>query len=86
MKNFWNKILSGTSDLSSKRFASLIALAVVIVLTFIATYKDESHITPEFMFDAIALIAGGGLGLATMENMFKMKQDAKNNTNNEEPS
>ena len=86
MNKFWNNILSGTSDLSSKRFASLVALAVVIALTFIATYKNESHIAPEFMFDAIALIAGGGLGLVTIENMFKMKQDAKNNTNNEEPS
>ena len=82
MKKFWNNILSGTSDLSSKRFAALIALAVVIALTFIATYKNESHIAPEFMFDAIALIAGGGLGLTVIENVFRMKQEKKN----EEPS
>ena len=79
MKQFFKNLLSGTSDTSSKRFASLIALATVIVLAFIATYKDEKHITPEFMFDSIALIAGGGLGLTVIENVVKMKQQGQNN-------
>ena len=82
MKKFFNNLLSGTSDTSSKRFASLVALFVVISLAYIATYKDEKHITPEFMFDSIALIAGGGLGLTVIENVAKMKQQAKNNTPN----
>lgn len=82
MKQFFKNLLSGNSDTSSKRFASLIALAVVIVLAFIATYKDEKHITPEFMFDSIALIAGGGLGLTVIENVVKLKQQGKNNTPN----
>ena len=80
MKKFFNNLLSGTSDTSSKRFASLIALATVIILAFIATYKDEKHITPELMFDSIALIAGGGLGLTVIENVVKMKQQGQNNT------
>jgi hypothetical protein len=82
MKKFLKDLLSGTSDTSSKRFASLLALAVVISLAYIATYKNEEHITPEFMFDSIALIAGGGLGLTVIENVVKMKQQAKNNTSN----
>jgi hypothetical protein len=82
MKKFLKDLLSGTSDTSSKRFASLLALAVVISLAYIATYKNEEHITPEFMFDSIALIAGGGLGLTVIENVVKMKQQAKNNTLN----
>ena len=82
MKKFFKDLLSGTSDTSSKRFASLLALFVVISLAYIATYKDEKHITPEFMFDSIALIAGGGLGLTVIENVVKMKQQGKNNTQN----
>ena len=78
MKKFFNNLLSGTSDTSSKRFASLVALFVVISLAYIATYKDEKHITPEFMFDSIALIAGGGLGLTVIENIAKIKQQNKN--------
>jgi uncharacterized membrane protein YbhN (UPF0104 family) len=83
MKKFFRDLLSGTSDTSSKRFASLVALFVVISLAYIATYKDEKHITPEFMFDSIALIAGGGLGLTVIENVVKMKQQNKDNTPNE---
>jgi len=78
MKKFFTNLLSGTSDTSSKRFASLVALAVVISLAYIATYKNEDHITPEFMFDSIALIAGGGLGLTVIENVVKLKQQQNN--------
>jgi hypothetical protein len=76
MKKFFKDLLSGSSDTSSKRFASILALFVVISLAYIATYKNEEHITPEFMFDSIALIAGGGLGLTVIENVVKMKQQA----------
>jgi hypothetical protein len=38
------------------------------------------------MFDSIALIAGGGLGLTVIENVVKMKQQNKNNTPNDTPS
>jgi len=82
MKKFFIDLLSGNSDTSSKRFAALLSLFVVISLAYIATYKNEEHITPEFMFDSIALIAGGGLGLTVIENVVKMKQQAKNNTPN----
>ena len=82
MKKFLKDLLSGTSDTSSKRFASLLALAVVISLAYIATYKNEEHITPEFMFDSIALIAGGGLGLTVIENVAKIRQQSKDNTPN----
>lgn len=82
MKQFFRDLLSGNSDTSSKRFASLLSLAVIVSLAFIATYKNVEHVTPEFMFDAIALIAGGGLGLTVIENVAKIKQQAKNNTVN----
>jgi hypothetical protein len=85
MKKFFKDLLSGSSDTSSKRFASLLALAVVISLAYIAAYKNEEHIVPEFMFDSIALIAGGGLGLTVIENVVKMKQQNKNNTPTDTP-
>lgn len=85
MKKFFKDLLSGSSDTSSKRFASLLALFVVISLAYIATYKNEEHVTPEFMFDSIALIAGGGLGLTVIENVVKMKQQNKNNTPTDTP-
>lgn len=82
MRQFFKDLLSGNSDTSSKRFASLLSLAVIISLAYIATYKNIEHVTPEFMFDSLALIAGGGLGLTVIENVAKIKQRAKNNTPN----
>jgi len=37
------------------------------------------------MFDSIALIAGGGLGLTVIENIAKLKQQNKNNTPTDTP-
>jgi hypothetical protein len=85
MKKFFTNLLSGTSDTSSKRFTSLIALAVVISLAYIATFRNDDHITPEFMFNALCLIVGGGLGLTAIENVAKMKQQSKETTPTEAP-
>ena len=80
MKKFFTNLLSGSSDTSSKRFTSLVTLAVVISLTYIATFRNSDHITPEFMFNALCLITGGGLGLTAIENVAKMRQQSKDNT------
>lgn len=77
MKKFFSDLMSGSSDTSSKRFAALFALFNIIAITWVATIKDENHITPEFMFDSLALIAGGGLGLTVIEKIFTAKQAAK---------
>jgi uncharacterized membrane protein YbhN (UPF0104 family) len=82
MKKFFEKLLSGNSDTSSKRFASLISLFALIIITFIATFAADKRVTPEFMFDSLALIAGGGLGLTVIEKIFTKKT---NPTTNEEP-
>jgi hypothetical protein len=87
MKKFFTNLLSGASDVSSKRFTSLITLAVVISLTYIATFRNSDHITPEFMFNALCLIVGGGLGLTAIENVVKMRQQPKDEKpKDEEPS
>ena len=70
-------LLGNGSDVSSKRFASLFRLLNVIVLTYIATLTSKEGITPEYMFDALCLIAGGGLGLTVVEKIFSKGSDKK---------
>jgi hypothetical protein len=77
MKNFIMNLLGNGSDVSSKRFASLFTLLNVIVLTYIATLTSKEGITPEYMFDALCLIAGGGLGLTVVEKIFSKSSDKK---------
>ena len=82
MKDFFNNLISASSDTSSKRFASLLTLVVIISLTFIATYKDEKHIAPEFMFYSLTAIVGAGLGLTAIENITKIKNKTQDPTDN----
>jgi hypothetical protein len=73
MKKFFYDMFSSKSELSSKRFSAVFTLFNVIALTYIATFRNGDHITPEFMFDALCLIAGGGLGLTVIEKIFDKK-------------
>lgn len=68
-------MLSGGNEVSSKRFNTFYALTSIIVLAFIATFKSEEGATPEFMYDALALIAGGGMGLTVVEKIFNKNSD-----------
>lgn len=77
MKDFIMNLLGNGSDVSSKRFASLFTLLNVIVLTYIATLTSKEGTTPEYMFDALCLIAGGGLGLTVVEKIFSKGSDKK---------
>ena len=70
MKDFFIKMLSSDGKISSKRFSAFFTLVNIIVLTYIATFLSKENQTPEFMFDALALIAGGGLGLTVIEKIF----------------
>ena len=72
-------LLGNGSDVSSKRFASLFTLLNVIILTYIATFTSKEGITPEYMFDALCLIAGGGLGLTVIEKIFDKKNPKPTN-------
>lgn len=83
MKDFFIKMLSSDGKISSKRFSAFFTLVNIIVLTYIATFLSETKQTPEFMFDALALIAGGGLGLTVIEKIFSKKEDPKKQTSGE---
>jgi len=74
MKEFIKKLISANDDMSSKRFAALICTATVITLAFIATVADKEKICPEFMYDALCLIAGSGLGLSVIEKIFEKRK------------
>lgn len=73
MKKFIKDLLSNENETSSKRFAALFTLVNLIAITWFATFKAENWVTPEFMYDALSLIAGGGLGLTVIEKIFSKK-------------
>ena len=69
MIKFIKNILSAESPESSKRLAAFLSLVAVIIMAFLATF-NKNWVTPEFMFDALCLIAGGGLTLTVIEKIF----------------
>ena len=78
MKKFFYDMFSAKGELSSKRVSSVFTLINVIVLAYIATFRNDDHITPQFMFDSLCLIAGGGLGLTVIEKIFDKKKPSDN--------
>jgi hypothetical protein len=76
ISNFLSKLFSNGDEVSSKRFSAFFTLFNIIILAYIATFGSEDNATPEFMFDALALIAGGGLGLTVIEKIFTKKDKA----------
>ena len=78
MKEFFMKLLNGDSDVSSKRFSALFTLGNMIVLAYIATFTSADKVAPKFMYDALAIIVGGGLGLTVIEKIFGNKSSDAN--------
>ena len=75
MKKFFYDLFGNRSSLSSKRVISAFTLLNIIILAYVATFRNDDHITPEFMFDALCLIAGGGLGLTVIEKIFDKRKE-----------
>ena len=73
MKEFLKSLVSSKGDMSSKRVAALFTLLNVLVLVYIATFHQPDKVTPAFMFDALCWIIAGGLGLASIDNIFAKK-------------
>lgn len=74
MKEFIKKMLSADGEISSKRVASLFVLINVVILAYMASIKNNG-ILPDYMFDALCLIIGGGLGLTSIEAIFRKKEE-----------
>jgi|APCry1669189534_1035231.scaffolds.fasta_scaffold230434_1 hypothetical protein len=75
MGEFFKKLLSTDGDVSSKRVAALFTLLNMIVLAYIATFTSADKVAPSFMYDSLALIVGGGLGLTVVEKIFSKGDD-----------
>ena len=67
------KLMGDGSDVSSKRFSGIVTLLNLIGLAYLATYKQG--VCPEYMFDTLALLCGGFLGLTTVEAIFAKKKN-----------
>jgi hypothetical protein len=76
-------MFSADGGVSSKRVISVVILINVIIFCYIATFVGK--VIPEFMFDGLALIGGGGIGLTAIENIFKKGGDNSKKDINEEP-
>jgi len=71
--NFIMKLLGDGSDVSSKRFSGIITLLNLIGLAYVATVKQG--VCPEYMYNTLALLCGGFLGLTTVEAIFAKKKE-----------
>jgi hypothetical protein len=58
----------------------MFVLVNIVILAYIATFRSKDGITPEFMYDSLCLIAGGGLGLTVIEKILALKYDGKEET------
>ena len=70
--NWLKSVFSNDKDASSKRVASILALLVCINLSYIGTFTEYK--TPEYMYDGLLILAGGGLGLTVIESIFSKKK------------
>lgn len=68
MLDFFKKLFSDSSEVSSKRFVGVLALFVAVVLATIDTY---GHKVSEAIFNSFLLYSAGALGLTIADNFIK---------------
>ena len=76
MKEFFKKMFSASDDVSHKRVIVVFFAFCILLFFFIATYT--SKVIPEFMFDALCWIVGGGMGLTLLDKFTKAKNKIEN--------
>lgn len=82
IKGFFSEMLSSNSGVSSKRVVAIVIIVNVVVFCYIAIFLGK--VIPEFMFDSLCLISGGGMGLTAVENIFSIKKGNDKEKNKEE--
>jgi len=76
IKEFFGKMFSSSNGVSSKRVVAVIIIVNIIVFCYIAIFLGKA--LPEFMFDGLSMISGGGMGLTAMENIFGKRKKRNN--------
>jgi len=79
-KSWFDKLVSTDDGVSSKRVTGVFVLVNIVGFCYIALLKKVE--LPEYMFDAICLLAGGLLGVTTFENIFRKPPPPPTDTNN----
>jgi hypothetical protein len=74
MKEWFNNLVSYSQKVSSKRVTAIFIVINLIALSYVGTFT--SFITPQFMFDALSIVAGGVLG-STVVEAFTNKNNVK---------
>ncbi len=70
MSKFLKDLFSEKTAASSKRAIAIFIVLNLVAMTWIAVIRSLSGTPPQFMFDALSLVAAGGLGLTAMERIF----------------
>lgn len=81
---WFKSLLSSEGDASTKRVSALLSLLVCISFAYIATFT--SYQCPDYMFEGLLVMAGGGLGLTVIESIFTRYKSKDNGKSNEEQS
>ena len=68
MRKWFKSILAVDGNQSSKRLSAVLALFCCIAFAWIATFTPYQ--CPEYMYEGLLVIAGGGLGLTVIESIF----------------
>jgi lipoprotein signal peptidase len=75
MINYLKKIIRSDTPESSKRFIGIISFICVAFLSILGTFTKYQ--CPEYMYNALCLISGGGLGLTVIEKIFQKKPNSE---------
>lgn len=78
MKSWFNKLLSRSAEVSSKRVAGIWSLLVCIALVFIDTFTPFE--VQYYMFRDLLLFSGGCFGLVLAENLKKESSNQNEQT------
>ena len=68
MRKWLKSIIAVDGNQSSKRLSAVMALFCCIAFSWIATFTPYQ--CPQYMFEGLLVIAGGGLGLTVIESIF----------------
>ena len=68
MRKWFKSILAVDGNQSSKRLSAVLALFCCIAFAWIATFTPYQ--CPEYMFEGLLVVAGGGFGLTVIESIF----------------